>query len=87
MYVDDRVGVMGKARKGQRVTHRGSGEEGVVVSIVRNTIRVVFRDGTESTGYTSSYYKTPGGCVAVPFLTIMGALGGGAAYLVNQIYL
>lgn len=77
---------MPKAKPGQRVRHTQSGKEGVIISVVRGTIRVLHKGGSTSTGYAGSYHKV-GGCMAMPFLVIMGALGGSAAYIINQIYL
>lgn len=67
---------MGKAKRGMKVTHSSTGKQGVVASIFRGTIRVIFPDGTESIGRASSYHKTsPWPCAFIVIACFGSALG------------
>lgn len=54
-----------------KVTHRKTGRQGIIVSAVRGTIRVIFPDGSDHYAYSSSYTKT-GGCLGtmIAFITV-----------------
>lgn len=77
---------MGKAKPGQRVRHTQSGKEGVIISVVRGVIRVAHKGGKTSYGYAGSYHKV-GGCPlsVLPYLSLMGTLGGVAAYYITYL--
>lgn len=74
-----------KAERGQRVVHSKTGQSGVIVSVLRGTVRVLFDNGTERIVQGSSLHSAKPGCrlfasllLFAPFLALLS--WGIAAY-------
>lgn len=75
---------MKKAKPGQHVRHQGTKQTGVITSVVRGVVRVVWADGSESKTYASSLHPAKGGpclLIAVALLSVPALLTGAAFYV------
>lgn len=52
---------MGKPKKGMRVRHNSTGQEGVVTAVIRGVVHVVFPGGKRGSAYAGSFSKAKGG--------------------------
>ena len=66
---------MGKPKKGMRVRHNSTGQEGVITAVIRGVVHVVFPGGKKGSAYAGSFSKAPskGGCLkaAIPLGAIL----------------
>lgn len=68
---------MGKAKRGQSVRFNGNGKVGVIQSVSRGVVRVIFRDGSHGYGHAGQFSKASGGCLlilAVPALVLVAGV-------------